>query len=77
MAWCTVADTWAPRCLCNGPSANVVHPRLRGEAPAEPPLITSGDDLAGIGTFLAGRDHYSVADVLEYLSPRAPVESAS
>ncbi|MEP6573909.1 MAG: nitronate monooxygenase [Gemmatimonadota bacterium] len=70
-----VADTEGRRCLCNGLMANIGHPQLRGEAQAEPPLITSGDDLASMGTFLAGRNHYSVVDVLDYLSPRAPVEA--
>ena len=33
----------------------------------EPPLLTSGDDLATIGTFLRGRTRYTAADVTAYL----------
>jgi hypothetical protein len=33
----------------------------------EPPLLTSGDDLRSIGTFLAGRTSYSAAEVLDHL----------
>ena len=29
----------------------------------EPPLITSGDDVAQLSGFLAGRTHYSAADI--------------
>jgi nitronate monooxygenase len=57
------------RCLCNALLANVGHPQERADETEEPVLITSGDDLAGIGRFLAGREHYSAADVLTYLAP--------
>jgi hypothetical protein len=33
----------------------------------EPPLLTSGDDLEMISTFLAGRTSYTAADVIRYL----------
>ena len=31
--------------------------------------MTSGDDLLHIGALLAGRTHYSAADVIAYLLP--------
>jgi hypothetical protein len=33
----------------------------------EPPLLTSGDDLKLIGSYLDGRTSYSAADVIAYL----------
>ncbi len=62
----TEAETEGRRCLCNALMANVGHPQVRDEA-VEQPLLTSGDDLAGIGTFLQGRGSYAAGDVLEYL----------
>ncbi len=54
------------RCLCNALLANIGHAQPRDEGP-EPPLLTSGDDLALLGRFLAGRSQYSAADVVSYL----------
>ena len=60
------ADTIGRRCLCNGLLANIGHPQHRaGEA--EKPLITSGDDLITLGSFLRERNRYSAAEVLDYL----------
>ncbi|MEP6618129.1 MAG: nitronate monooxygenase [bacterium] len=61
-----IADTVGRRCLCNGLAANVGFPQLRGST-TELPLITSGDDVAAIGSLLRGRSNYSAADVIEYL----------
>ena len=61
------ADTAGRRCLCNALMANVGHAQEREDGRVEPPLLTSGDDLAGIGTFLGGRTSYSADDVLDYL----------
>lgn len=69
-------DTEGRRCLCNALLANVGHPQERAEEAEEPVLITSGDDLAGIARFLAGREHYSAADVLAYLAPESTANSA-
>jgi len=60
-------DTTGRRCLCNTLTADIGLGQLRDEGKVEPPLITSGDDLASMGTFLAGRTHYSAGDVLDYL----------
>lgn len=59
-------DTRGRRCLCNGLVADIGHAQWRDGA-AEPPLLTSGDDLLAIGGFLGGREHYSATEVIEYL----------
>lgn len=61
------SDTEGRRCLCNALMANVGHAQIRGEGRVEQPLLTSGDDLIGIGNFLHGRTSYSADDVLDYL----------
>lgn len=63
----TLAETEGRRCLCNALLANIGLPQLRANGEAEPPLITSGDDLETISTFLAGRSSYTAADVIGYL----------
>jgi nitronate monooxygenase len=63
-------DTEGRRCLCNALMANVGHAQVRAEGRVEPPLITSGDDLVGIGAFLRGRTSYSADDVVDYLEGR-------
>jgi nitronate monooxygenase len=47
--------------------ANIGLGQLREDGRVEPPLLTSGDDLRSIGTFLAGRTSYSAAEVLDHL----------
>ena len=63
----TVEETVGRRCLCNALLANVGLPQLRAAGATEPPLLTSGDDLETISTFLAGRTSYAAADVISYL----------
>jgi nitronate monooxygenase len=60
-------DTAGRLCLCNGLLATVGLAQARADGGVEPPLVTSGDDLVRLGSFLAGREHYGAADVLEYL----------
>ena len=62
-----IEDTVRRRCLCNALMANIGHAQVRDGGVAEPPLITSGDDLTAIGAFLKGRSRYRAVDVLEYL----------
>jgi NAD(P)H-dependent flavin oxidoreductase YrpB (nitropropane dioxygenase family) len=62
-----VEDTVGRRCLCNALMANIGHPQVRAGGRLEPPLLTSGDDLTSIGSFLEGRASYTAADVLDYL----------
>jgi nitronate monooxygenase len=63
----TLAETEGRKCLCNALLANVGLPQLRENGQTEPALITSGDDLETISTFLAGRTSYAAADVIGYL----------
>jgi NAD(P)H-dependent flavin oxidoreductase YrpB (nitropropane dioxygenase family) len=65
-------DTRGRRCLCNALVANIGHPQARGNGQVEPPLLTSGDDLVSLSTFLAGRPRYSAADVVAYLLSGKP-----
>lgn len=55
------------KCLCNALMADVGHPQMQKWGDQEQPLLTSGDDLATIGTFLQGRSRYSAQDVLDHL----------
>jgi nitronate monooxygenase len=59
-------DTEGRRCLCNALLANIGHAQARAGG-AEPPLLTSGDDLPSLATFLAGRSRYSAAEAIAYL----------
>lgn len=70
-----IEDTVGRRCLCNALFANVGHPQVRAEDRLEPSLITSGDDLKGVGEFLRGRTSYSAGDVLDYLTGPAPADA--
>jgi NAD(P)H-dependent flavin oxidoreductase YrpB (nitropropane dioxygenase family) len=70
-------DTVGRRCLCNALLANIGLPQERKDGSVERPLLTSGDDLKILGTFLAGRDHYSAADVLDYLAGAGREPSAT
>ncbi len=60
-------DTVGRRCLCNALLSVIGQPQTRAGGAVEPPLVTSGDDLATIGTFLRGRTSYTAADVTAYL----------
>jgi nitronate monooxygenase len=60
-------DTEGRRCLCNALLANIAHPMARDGGQVEPPLLTSGDDLTTLATFLEGRTRYSAAEVISYL----------
>jgi nitronate monooxygenase len=60
-------DTIGRQCLCNALLAVIGHPQTRADGTAEPPLVTSGDDLAAIAGFLRGRTRYTAADVTAYL----------
>lgn len=67
----TVEETEGRACLCNALMANIGHAQVRAGGRTEPPLVTSGNDLESISTFLAGRTRYSAADVIDYLLPAA------
>lgn len=62
------SETVGRKCLCNALLANVGLAQLQEEGYVERPLVTSGDDLAGVGRFLApGADSYSALDVIRRL----------
>ncbi len=69
-------DTVGRTCLCNSLLATAGHPQRR-DFGDEPAIVTSGDDLVHIGTFLAGRTRYQAADVLEYLLDEAEVPASA
>lgn len=61
-------DTVGRQCLCNGLTAAIGQAQVDKRTGAvEPPIVTSGDDLARISEFLGGRSRYSAADVIDYL----------
>jgi NAD(P)H-dependent flavin oxidoreductase YrpB (nitropropane dioxygenase family) len=60
-------DTVGRQCLCNALTSVIGQPQVRTSGAVEPPLITSGDDLAAMGQFLDGRTHYSAQAVLDWL----------
>lgn len=61
------SDTAGRRCLCNALTANVGQAQPRANILEEPPLLTSGDDLMSITTFLGDRTSYRADDVVDYL----------
>ncbi len=61
------SETEGRACLCNALMANIGLGQSRADGSHEPPLLTSGDDLMSIGTFLQGRTRYGAADVIQYL----------
>jgi NAD(P)H-dependent flavin oxidoreductase YrpB (nitropropane dioxygenase family) len=63
----TVEETIGRRCLCNALLANIGQAQVRPRWHDEQPLLTSGDDLAGMSAFLDGRTHYGAGEVLDYL----------
>jgi hypothetical protein len=60
-------ETVGRQCLCNALLANIGHGQPRAEGGAEMPLLTSGDDLRTMESFLRGRDSYTAKDVIDYL----------
>ncbi len=61
-------DTVGRKCLCNALMADVGLGQARKRGVTEPPLVTSGDDLAAILPLLnVEGNSYGAADVLDYL----------
>ncbi len=60
-------DTIGRQCLCNALLSVIGYPQVRANGTVEPPIVTSGDDLATISGFLDGRTSYTAADVVTYL----------
>jgi len=72
----TAEEAAGRQCLCNGLMANIGMAQVRGGGQLEPPLLTSGDDLCSITSFLAGRTHYSAADVIHALLAEGQASAA-
>jgi NAD(P)H-dependent flavin oxidoreductase YrpB (nitropropane dioxygenase family) len=62
-----VEDTEGRRCLCNALTAAIGLGQVRPDGTAEPPLVTSGDDLQIFAPFLRGRTRYTARDVIDWL----------
>lgn len=65
-------ETDGRKCLCNGLLADIGLPQLRENGGVEPPIVTSGDDIASLAA-VAHDGHYSAGDVIEWL--QAPVRA--
>lgn len=61
----TFCDTDGRRCLCNGLLADIGLGQTR-DGQAEPPLVTSGDDLASLA-HVASPDGYAAGEVITWL----------
>jgi len=62
-----IEDTEGRRCLCNGLLSTVGLGQLRNDGALEPPLVTSGNQLEAMGTFIGDRQEYGAQDVVNYL----------
>jgi NAD(P)H-dependent flavin oxidoreductase YrpB (nitropropane dioxygenase family) len=60
-------ETPGRQCLCNALLATIGLGQVREGGAVEPPLLTSGDDVANLAAFLGGRTHYGAADVVRWL----------
>jgi len=74
-------DAIGRQCLCNALFAAIGDPQVRAQGGIEPMMITSGDDLQDIATFLNGRTRYSASEVIDYLltgatSASSPTDAA-
>lgn len=63
-------ETRGRKCVCNGLLATVGLGQVRG-AGVEPAIVTAGAGLMGIAALLQGRETYSAADVIDYLTAAA------
>lgn len=64
-------DTVGKSCLCNNLLATASYAHRRKDGYVEPPIVTSGDGLTGIGKYVKpGHLSYTAQDVLDYLTGR-------
>ena len=62
-------DTVGKICLCNNLCATAGYPQHRKDGYVEPPIVTAGDGLVGIGKYIKpGHHSYTAQDVLDYLT---------
>jgi len=63
-----IEDTVGRRCICNGLFAGVGQGQIQAGGYREPPIITLGDDFAGIGRFChPGSLDYTAEDVIKHI----------
>lgn len=63
-----IEDTIGKKCLCNAMVANIGLPQVRKDGYVELPLVTSGNDILQIASYVEqGKTSYSAADVIEHL----------
>lgn len=68
-------DTAGRKCLCNALLANIGQQQVRARKHVEVGLVTSGDDLVGIGRYVApGQTSYTAAYVVAKLLEGLPME---
>ena len=61
-------ETKGRQCVCNGLMATIGLPQIHSDQMAELPLVTAGNEVASIASFIQpGRDSYSAADVVHQL----------
>jgi nitronate monooxygenase len=61
-------ETVGRKCLCNGLLANIGFPQLRKSGYIEKTLVTSGNDILQIASFVKdGAESYGAIDVINYL----------
>ena len=66
-------DTVGKSCLCNNLLTTAGYGQHRKDGYVEPPIVTSGDGLTGIGKYVVpGEQAYTAQDVLDYLTGRKP-----
>jgi nitronate monooxygenase len=71
----SAAETQGRACLCNALMADIGLGQVRSNGVVEQPLVTTGDGLTQVADLLAGRSHYSAADVIDYLRTGNGAES--
>jgi len=61
-----IEDTVGRKCLCNGLMATIGFGQKKKDGSTEPPIVTAGDDLKYLLSFLQpGHTLYSAIDVLK------------
>ena len=73
----TVEETEGRKCLCNGLFANIGQAQVRDGGVEEMPIVTSGDELASLGSFFRANPDYTAGDVIEHLLSLSPASVES
>jgi nitronate monooxygenase len=71
-------ETTGRKCICNALMASAGHPQIRAGRHVEPPIVTSGDGLAGIRSFMPEESTgYLAADVVRALLAGADIHRSA